>query len=158
MVAIDNTIYEITSTTYNPNHMTPLYDAMGFSISKLRNALINLENYEVLVTILTDGLENHSREYTGNTIKKFGERLKTQGWTFTYIDADHDVYPQANSIAVNNVLIFNKDKKEIEKMVEAERMYREKYYPKVLDKIKGNNEIDLNKDFYEDKNTSKENN
>lgn len=83
---------------------------------------------------------------------------KAQIHNLIILDEKWFEYSQANSIAVNYVLIFNKDKKGIEKMVEVKRINREKYYYEVLDKIKGNNEIDLNKYFCEEKNILKENN
>lgn len=71
--------------------MTPLYDAIGFSVSKLKQELASKTNYNVLVTILTDGAENNSKEYTRETIKKMSDELSEDNWTFTYIGTDHDV-------------------------------------------------------------------
>lgn len=157
MVAVDDTIQEINSSTYKPDAMTPLYDAMGFCINKLRKALENHDDYEVLVTILTDGLENHSKEYTGDAIKKLVEELKTQGWTFTYIGTDHDVYSQAHNISVTNILIFEKNEKSTKEMFEKEKKSREKFYSKVLEMKKENLKMDFNDKFYEDEDTSKKN-
>ena len=47
---------------YNPGGGTPLYDAMGKAISKL-NAQVSMDD-NVLVTVITDGEENCSREWT----------------------------------------------------------------------------------------------
>ncbi|MEP7323520.1 MAG: VWA domain-containing protein, partial [Saprospiraceae bacterium] len=93
---------QIDSKRYQPDASTPLYDAMGFSISKLRQLLDKQTDYNVLVTILTDGEENASKEYSGNDIKKLIEELKLNRWTFTYIGADHDVEKFASSISITN--------------------------------------------------------
>ena len=60
---------QIDSTKYNPNSTTPLYDAMGSSIARLKNVTNLLPDYNVVVTILTDGQENASIEFKSATIK-----------------------------------------------------------------------------------------
>ena len=66
-----NKLEQIDETKYKPDASTPLYDAMGFSIAKLRQFLEGKTDYNVLVTILTDGEENASKEYSGNDIKNW---------------------------------------------------------------------------------------
>src|SRR4051794_19867919 len=65
-----NKLDQIDETRYKPGASTPLYDAIGFSINKLRQALQGQTDYNVLVTILTDGEENASKEFSGNDIRK----------------------------------------------------------------------------------------
>ena len=52
---------KIDDEKYNPDSLTPLFDAMGLSIQKLKTALEKESDYDVLVTILTDGQENASK-------------------------------------------------------------------------------------------------
>ena len=85
----------IDSSNYRPYSMTPLYDAMGFGFTKLKTELESQTDYNVLVTILTDGEENASKEYTGTVIKNMIEELSEGNWTFTYIGTDHDVEKMA---------------------------------------------------------------
>src|SRR4051812_34857836 len=80
---------QIDDSRYQPDASTPLYDAMGFAMAKLRQVVKQQTDYNVLVTILTDGEENASKEFSGNDIKKTIEELKQERWTFTYIGADH---------------------------------------------------------------------
>src|SRR6187200_2950278 len=94
-----NKLELIDDKRYKPDASTPLYDAMGFSLAKLRQALEKTTDYNVLVTILTDGEENASMEYSGSAIKKIIEELKLNRWTFTYIGADHDVEKFARSMS-----------------------------------------------------------
>lgn len=68
---------------YNPCGATPLYDAIGMGIAKI-NALTT-EDDSVLVTIITDGEENCSEEYSLKMIKNLIEKLKKQNWTFTFL-------------------------------------------------------------------------
>mgnify|MGYP002626228962 CR=1 FL=1 len=75
--------HKLSVNDYRPCGGTPLYDAIGRSVSKL-NAQVSTGN-SVLVTIITDGEENCSREYTLRMINTLIEKLKKQGWTFTLI-------------------------------------------------------------------------
>ena len=117
----------INDNTYNPASMTPLYDAMGFSISKLKQHLEGKENYSVLVTILTDGEENASKEYSGLAIKNLVDELKQQNWTFTYIGADHDVEKMAATMNIHNTMSFDKNDIGIKKMFARESSSRIKF-------------------------------
>ena len=61
---------------YHPGGGTPLYDAIGKGISKT-NAQIE-DGDHVLVTIITDGEENSSEEWTLKMIRTMIEKLKKQ--------------------------------------------------------------------------------
>lgn len=69
-------IKPLKAKDYNPCGATPLYDAIGMGIAKI-NALIT-EDDSVLVTIITDGEENCSEEYSLKMIKNLIEKLKKQ--------------------------------------------------------------------------------
>lgn len=118
---------EINAENYNPNSMTPLYDAIGFSVEKIRQALQSEKEYNVLVTIMTDGAENASKEYTSTTIKQLVEELEQVGWTFTYIGTDHDVVYSAEKISIRNTMSFVRNKEGIKDMFSKERDARERY-------------------------------
>ena len=134
---------KISGSTYKPSEMTPLFDAMGNSITGLRQALGEQTDYNVLVTVLTDGLENASKEYTGNAIKKLVEDMKMAGWTFTYIGTDHDVESIAKSISITNVMYFSKDSSGVNELFRKERNARAMYSQKIRNKENTDN------DFYE---------
>ena len=143
-----NKLEAINDISYCPSSMTPLYDAMGFSILKLKQYLEGKSNYNVLVTILTDGEENSSKEFSGAAIKNLVEELKTQNWTFTYIGADHDVEKMAASLSIKNTMTFEKNSAEISEMFVKESMARVKFSRSI-----SNGELN-NEDFYLDIPTS----
>lgn len=122
---------QIDDKSYNPGAMTPLFDAMGFSINKLKQSLQGQTDYNVLVTILTDGEENASKEFSGNDIKKLVEELKQNRWTFTYIGTDHDVEKIAISLSINNTLVFEKNEADIKNMFAKDRISRANYSEKI---------------------------
>jgi hypothetical protein len=103
-VAIDQ-VTELNDKTYQPNCCTALYDAMGLSLNALRKRAADED--KVLVTVVTDGYENASREYSGKAVKALVEELKEKGWVFAYIGANHDVEAAATSIAIENTMSFD---------------------------------------------------
>ena len=135
---------QIDASKYQPNASTPLYDAMGFSFTKLKQALENVKDYNVLVTIMTDGEENDSKEYTGLAIKNLIEELKQSRWTFTYIGTDHDVEKFATSISITNTMYFDKDEESMRYMFEKEQYARKMYSKKIR------NKETTEDDFYEE--------
>ena len=137
-------INEINAGSYHPNGGTPLFDAMGFGINKLKAYLEGKTGYNVLVTILTDGEENASVEYSGNAIKRLVEELKENNWTFTYMGTDHDVDQIALSLSINNTLKFQKSQDGIKNMFDHERRSREVYFQKV------NAKEDTRTDYFKD--------
>lgn len=133
---------EIDAETYQPNASTPLFDAIGFGINKLRQITQLIERHNVLVTVLTDGEENASKEYTGKDIKLLIEDLKLNRWTFTYIGTDHDVEKFASSLSINNSMSFDKNEEGIAVMFSKERKARNLFSKKIHLKE------DTNQDFY----------
>lgn len=98
-------VKELTEETYRPDCMTALYDAMGVSLNALRTKVAQED--KVLVTIVTDGEENSSQEYTGKAIKALVDELKAKGWVFAYIGANQNVEAVAASISITNTLNFH---------------------------------------------------
>ena len=117
---------DLSWKAYNPGGGTPLYDAIGKGISKV-NAQIE-EGDHVLVTIITDGEENSSEEWTLKMIRTMIEKLKKQNWTFTLIGTDNlDVETMAQSFAIDEHMEFQQDEEGTKAMFARERRSRERY-------------------------------
>jgi Mg-chelatase subunit ChlD len=125
-------VAELSEATYIPNAGTPLYDAMGIALTNLKQSVKSGD--KVLVTVITDGEENASREYTGAAIKKLVDECKLQGWVFTYIGANQDVEKVAATISITNVLEFKPTVQGSVEMYEKDKKARQRYYKKVADK------------------------
>ena len=78
---------DLAWTDYSPSGGTPLYDAMGMAISKLNAQTSDADN--VLVTVITDGEENSSKEWNLKMVRTMIEKLKQHNWTFTLIGTDN---------------------------------------------------------------------
>lgn len=135
----------ISGQNYRPAAMTPLYDTMGISLSRLRNHIGNLKDYNVLVNILTDGLENASKEYSGAAVMNLINDLKGTGkWTFAYAGADHDVYEAARNMNISNSVAFDKSASGLNFLMEKEIRSRHMLHKKIRTKR------DITDDYYKD--------
>ena len=121
---------DITTDQYQPCGMTPLYDTMGRAINELRETIKD-DSDVALVTVITDGYENASREYTGPAIKALIEELKKKNWVFTYIGANQDVEAVAASMAINNHHAFQADVDGTREMFLKERNSRKAFFSRV---------------------------
>lgn len=125
---------ELDANTYKPNASTPLFDAIGFSANGLNNDLLGQTDFNVLVTILTDGEENASKEFSGAQVKQLIEGLKNKGWTFTYIGANHNVEGVAAAISIENIMKFVANEEDMQRMFSDERKSRVSYSKKLSNK------------------------
>ncbi len=97
----------LTMEDYQPCCCTPLYDAMGFTLTSMHNHVRKVEDAVVVVTIITDGLENASKEYSGSAVKQLVEELKKEGWTFTYMGANQNSVEIAFTLSIRNARNFD---------------------------------------------------
>lgn len=136
---------DITREQYRPHGGTPLYDAMGRAINEMDGVKKN-EQDVVLVTIITDGYENASREYDGRAIKALVEKMRKKNWVFTYIGANQDVEKVAESMAINNRMSFKADMAGTQMMWDKERRSRNAFFCK----MSKTNKIHMDSDDYFD--------
>lgn len=122
---------KLTKAKYNPCCMTPLYDAIGKSIKTLEKKTADIEDVAVLVTIITDGMENASHEWTGPAIKKLIDERKEEGWMFSYIGADHDVESVAASISITNTVVWTKTVEGTGAVIDNENCARMRFFSKM---------------------------
>lgn len=123
---------ELEEQSYRPACGTPLYDAMGQSLNALRNRVAPAD--KVLVTIVTDGYENSSVEYSGRAIKALVEKLKAEGWVFAYIGANQDVEAVASSMSIDNTLCFDQSAEGSKRMFNYMSRSRSRWFDRVHDR------------------------
>ena len=91
----------INNQNYRPDDTTPLYDAICKSVLRLKHELYNSKNYRALVTILTDGLENSSEEFSLQETKYLIETMSEDSrWGFGLIGANIDARRTAESLSI----------------------------------------------------------
>ncbi|NLU32719.1 MAG: VWA domain-containing protein [Clostridiaceae bacterium] len=98
-------IKSITEREYYVRGSTALLDAVGRTIDKIRNAQKHTAEEEraehVLFVITTDGLENASREYSYEKVRRMIEQQKYEyGWEFIFLGANIDAAAAAEQIGI----------------------------------------------------------
>ena len=116
---------------YMPNGCTPLYDAMGQSLTKLRERIKDDKDATAVVTVLTDGLENASREWNAGRLRQLIEQLKEMGWSFAYMGSAHDVKEVTDLLSIENVVEFSHDQIGAGNTWEREKSSRHAFYGKM---------------------------
>jgi uncharacterized protein YegL len=97
---------------YKPGFSTPLFDAMGISLTAMDARIKSVESLKeshVNVSIITDGMENSSTRYLGRDIAKMVDSFKEKNWNFAYYGTNHDVFSVAKNLKMDFVQSFVKD-------------------------------------------------
>lgn len=87
------TFNDIKSEEYVPDGMTAMLDAVGQSVSRLKNEVNDKEDdTSFLVIIVSDGAENSSGEYSWEQVATIISEAKAKkNWTITYMGANQDL-------------------------------------------------------------------
>ncbi|SIQ12047.1 hypothetical protein SAMN05518682_1361 [Cellulosimicrobium aquatile] len=104
-VYTDLDVREAPPLDLRPRGMTALLDSIGRLVQTTALRIAQLPEDQrpgaVIVGIMTDGLENASKEYTHAAIKALvTEREETFGWTFLYMGANQDAIEVGASLGV----------------------------------------------------------
>jgi hypothetical protein len=101
---------ELTEQTYRPSANTPLYDAIGRTLTTAGQDTPSAA--KKLFVVLTDGLENASREYTRDGVARMIKDYEDEGWTFVYLGTDHDAWAAGGDLGIaggNTVMFCRRD-------------------------------------------------
>lgn len=109
-------VVPLNDETYQPRGCTALLDAIGQTIDDLGNRLSALPEKDrpgqVIVAILTDGLENASQRFNWKEIAgKIKHQTDVYKWIFLFLGANQDAIATAASlsIAANNAANYVAD-------------------------------------------------
>ncbi|MDE5657116.1 MAG: VWA domain-containing protein, partial [Muribaculaceae bacterium] len=91
----------ISDSDYSPWGGTPLYDAVGSCLAELKLMANKGDDVLASVTIITDGEENSSTQYTQHKVRAMISQLKELGWNFTFIGANIDVKATARALDID---------------------------------------------------------
>lgn len=97
-------ISPMTEKDYRVGGCTALLDAVGGTIKHIETIHKYIRPEDVpektMFVIMTDGLENASRKYTGDQVRKKIEKKKEEGWNFIFLASNIDAAEAAESIGV----------------------------------------------------------
>lgn len=95
----------ITEKDYFVRGSTALFDAMGMSIKKISGAQnkshLESRTPKTIFVIITDGMENASKEYSSNMVRALIEEHKQQGWEFIFLAANIDAAETAGDFGIS---------------------------------------------------------
>lgn len=99
-------IRPLTGKEYYVRGNTALLDAVGRTINMIEAKLSampeSIRPDKVIFVITTDGLENASREFDKQTVRKLIERQqKEHSWTFMFLGANMDAVSEASDLGIN---------------------------------------------------------
>ena len=93
----------VAGENYQLRGMTALYDAIGTMIRTLDG------QKNVVISVITDGFENASKEFNHGTINGLVKAMTEKGWDFQFLAAGIDGKPFADSIGIAKSVNVTKD-------------------------------------------------
>ncbi|MCX6507760.1 MAG: VWA domain-containing protein [Actinobacteria bacterium] len=101
-------IKPLSKAVFVPRGGTPLYDAMGQVLNEAISREAQLVGAEkpaesIVFVTFTDGEENDSREFSGETVLNLVKGKEKDGWTFVYMGANQDAYATGGEMGVSQM-------------------------------------------------------
>jgi len=107
--------------TYIPRGTTALLDAIGITINSTKQRINATEKSKkpanVIITIITDGYENASVEYSREAIyKMIHKREKKDNWNFIFLAANQDAIKEGGRFGIHSerALTFKNNREGVE--------------------------------------------
>lgn len=102
---VDAKSVKLTEKEYYVRGTTALFDAVGKTILDVRRRISTLkkkeEPDEVIMVITTDGMENASREFTRDKVRRLIQQQTGQGWEFIFMGASLDSAREARNMGIS---------------------------------------------------------
>ena len=90
-------VVPLDRSTFVPRGWTAMNDAIGKALTELE-----AKNPEkAIITILTDGAENASKEYTADAVKQKIKAAEARGWEVIFLAANIDAFAAGNTLGVS---------------------------------------------------------
>ena len=98
-------VSELTLKNYAPTGWTAMYDGIGVMLDTLNADIEKRDDKnkpeKVIVVIITDGMENYSKEYNSKQIKEKIENFKSKDWDFIYLGANQDAFAESRNMGIS---------------------------------------------------------
>lgn len=105
---------DVPAAELTPRNATALLDAIGRTIHEVGKRLADTDEADrpgkVIFLIITDGLENASREFTRTQVKTLiKEQIAKYSWAFVYLGANQDSFAEARSLGIDIAVDYTAD-------------------------------------------------
>ena len=109
---VDATKVKLTNKEYYVRGSTALLDAVGKTILDVGYRLSSIQDKErpakVIFVIITDGMENSSREFTYSKVRELIRHQKEKyNWEFVFLGANIDAVREADNIGIYEDNAYN---------------------------------------------------
>ena len=108
-----NDVKQLDRRTYSASGCTALLDAIGDGIAYIKSKHASLTEEELpkhtIFSIMTDGMENASREYSYKKIKDMIDLQKKCGWDFIFQAANIDTEYEADRLGIDRNMAMSFD-------------------------------------------------
>jgi hypothetical protein len=99
-------IHQVPKYKLVPRGMTALLDAVGKAINETGERLAKMAEEDrpglVIFVVMTDGLENSSKEFTKIQLKEMIQRQQNEyDWHFTFLGANQDAFAEAGGMGIH---------------------------------------------------------
>lgn len=106
-------VQNLSVSQYIPDGCTAMFDAIGLSLTNLEQRLSSNERTLAVVTIISDGMENASKEYDLEKVVSLIDKFKDMGCTINFIGPSYKVQDRltyaehmAKELHIDNYLAF----------------------------------------------------
>jgi Mg-chelatase subunit ChlD len=98
----------LSKESYIPSGGTPLLDAVARGILETDDYLeCNPEEINIMFTIMTDGMENSSRNFSASQVSEMIEEREKRGWIFTYLGANQNAWSEGRKMGIQTKYASN---------------------------------------------------
>ena len=120
-----NDLQDSLADNYRVRGMTALLDAIGKGMK-----MVDSKDYAVFVSILTDGEENDSKQYTSADVTEMIKAAKDKKWVVTFMGTTEAAINKAQSWGVSrgNTMTFSNDSRGIKMSMRKSTLTRTAYY------------------------------
>lgn len=94
-------VNELNTETFVPRGQTALIDAIGRTISEISEENNSKNKNKIIVVILTDGMENCSKEFKHKKVMEMIKIKEKEGWQFVFLAANQDAIETAGNLGIN---------------------------------------------------------
>jgi hypothetical protein len=100
-------IPDLTDESFKPRAATPLIDAACVTIDAAKEAYQTTDR--VVITIMTDGHENASREFKMEDLRARIKAVSGHGWDFVFLGANIDHYADGERMGLGDEKLMSYD-------------------------------------------------
>lgn len=108
-------VKELKPSDFEPRGTTSLRDAIGMTIQATSSRIKSLpkedrKNHQVVIAVITDGLENSSKEYSVEMLRELMDKVQNKkGWKLLFFGANQDSVFEGSKMGIKSSMCYDMD-------------------------------------------------